>query len=91
MCHDDSAKRRANPLNPQVTLRICLECENKYIGKKIYDEFLYKRKDFDVKMEQLRFQYDLFDEGLKNMQKNVYNMDFEVIYIIYTYILIYNR
>ena len=29
-------------------------------------------------MEQLTFQYDLFDEGLKNMQKTVFDMDFDV-------------
>lgn len=61
------------------TLRICSVCENKFLGKRIYDEFLEKKQVFDKKMDELRFQYDLFEEGIKSMKNTVNNIDFEVI------------
>ncbi len=85
VCHSCSLKRRHSPINSQKTLRICAECENKYLGKRNYDEFLTKKKVFDVRMEHLTFQYDLFDEGLKNMQKTVFDMDFDVFKIFFDF------
>lgn len=79
VCQEDSLKKRPNPINPNKPLRICSVCEDKYLGKRIYDEFLGKKQNFDKKMEELRFQYDLFDEGLKSMKNTVNNMDFDVL------------
>jgi len=78
VCHDDSLKKRPSPSAPFKPRRICSICENKYLEKRIYDEFIEKKNAFDQKMEKLRFEYGLFDEGLKSMQKNVFNMDFTV-------------
>ena len=78
VCHDDSLKKRPSPSGPHKARRICSICENKYLEKRIYDEFMEKKCVFDKKMEKLKSDYGLFEEGLKSMQKTVFNMDFSV-------------
>lgn len=78
VCHDDAPKKRLSPSMPQKPRRICVICEDKYLEKRINEEFIQKKEVLDKKMDKLRFEYGLFEEGLKGMQKNVFNMEFSV-------------
>lgn len=44
VCKSHLLKKRENPQNPSVFLKICEICEEKYLNKIIFDDFFQKKK-----------------------------------------------
>jgi hypothetical protein len=59
-------------------MRICLVCDEKYIAKQIYEEFLTKKRKFDKEMEQIKYQKDVYDELIFTLEKQENDLLFEV-------------
>lgn len=79
VCDDHSKKRRSDPQNPGSYVRICDDCDKKYINKMILDEFKGKLKRRDEELKDLESKSNKLQKNFKEKQSIYDNQVSEVL------------
>lgn len=78
VCDDHSKKRRSDPQTPGSYVRICDDCDKKYINKMILDEFKGKLKRRDEELKELELKASKLQKVFKEKQNTYDNQVSEV-------------
>ena len=78
MCKSHLVKKRENPQNPSVFLKICEFCEEKYLNKIILDDFFQKKKkkeeetrEVEKKLQEIKHELSIKQNEYAKAQTQV--------------------
>ena len=72
VCSDHSEKKRGNPKNMSEFVKICDNCERKYLEKMIYEEFVLKKNRRNKMIFETEREVAKLKEEMKNKQKEIF-------------------
>ena len=80
VCSDHSEKKRGNPKNMSEFVKICDNCERKYLEKMIYEEFVLKKNRRNKMIFETEREVAKLKEEMKNKQKEIFALTNQVNY-----------
>ena len=80
VCGDHCDKKRSNPKKETEFVRICDNCERKYLEKIIYQEFILKKNKRNKAIFEMDQQLAKSKEEMMEKQKEIYTLMAQVIF-----------